>query len=117
MRWAISSRGCQLYLACIALGAVTLLLSAACTPSSQPASADPNVLLIVLDSVSAKHVGETPTSTPSIERLAAQGATFQRAYSPAPWTQPAVASLMTAQMPSGHGRWRPKSLRGSLIFK
>jgi len=71
-----------------------------------PAEASPNVLLVVIDTLGADHVDGLPPgarATPEIDRLAAGGVAFQRAYSTAPWTQPAVASLMTSKMPSSHG--------------
>lgn len=66
----------------------------------------PNVLLIVIDTLGADSVGALDPSldtTPEIDALARQGVLFTRAYSPAPWTQPAVASLLTGLMPSEHG--------------
>ena len=71
-----------------------------------PAEARPNVLLVVIDTLGADHVDGLPPgtrATPEMDRLAAGGVAFQRAYSTAPWTQPAVASLMTSKMPSSHG--------------
>ncbi|MEZ4388124.1 MAG: sulfatase [Candidatus Krumholzibacteriia bacterium] len=67
---------------------------------------DLNVLLIVVDTMGAGYLGAyTPglVNSPTLDRLARQGVIFTRAYSPAPWTQPAVASLFTSQMPSEHG--------------
>jgi choline-sulfatase len=71
-----------------------------------PALEDLNVLLIVIDTLGAEHVGCLSPGlrhTPSIDALAAEGVLFRRAYSPAPWTQPAVASLLTGLLPSRHG--------------
>jgi hypothetical protein len=77
-----------------------------------------NVLLVVIDTLGGRHVGhlspgpsQTPdlshtpevSHTPEIDALARGGVAFARAYSPAPWTRPAVASLLTGQMPSRHG--------------
>ena len=67
---------------------------------------DHNVVLIVIDTMGARYVGaHTPglENSPTIDRLAREGVHFTRAYSTAPWTQPAVASLITSQMPSQHG--------------
>jgi arylsulfatase A-like enzyme len=67
---------------------------------------DLNVVLIVVDTMGARYLGcQTPglTNSPVIDRLAAEGAQFTRTYSTAPWTQPAVASLMTSRVPSVHG--------------
>lgn len=68
--------------------------------------ADHNVVLIVVDTMGARYLGaHTPglTNSPTIDRLATEGVQFDRAYSVAPWTQPAVASLFTSLMPSQHG--------------
>jgi arylsulfatase A-like enzyme len=61
----------------------------------------PNVLLIVLDTVRAMSLslyGYSRPTTPELERWAARGVTFTRAYSTAPWTLPSHASMLT-------GRW------------
>ncbi len=85
---------------------------------SRAAAAHSNLLLVVIDTLGAEHVGHLglgvpgsgafiapprPSPTPRLDALAARGVAFRRAYSPAPWTQPAVASLLTARMPSEHG--------------
>ncbi|MEM7483362.1 MAG: sulfatase [Acidobacteriota bacterium] len=71
-----------------------------------------NVLLIVVDTLGAESVGafagergpfEGDSPTPHLDRLAAESTVFRRAFSTAPWTQPAVSSLLTSQMPSSHG--------------
>jgi len=67
---------------------------------------DFNILVIVIDTLAAKHLGCYDSSldnSPVIDRLAAEGVFFNRAYSTAPWTQPAVASLFTSLMPSDNG--------------
>lgn len=66
----------------------------------------PNVILVVIDTLRADHLGcfgyERATS-PRIDRAAAEGVLFTRAISQASWTTPATASLLTAQFPSTHG--------------
>lgn len=67
----------------------------------------PNVLLIMVDQwrgdcLSA--AGHPVVRTPYLDRLAAQGARFERAYSATPTCIPARASLMTGQRPATHGR-------------
>lgn len=65
----------------------------------------PNVVLIVMDTLGAQHMGAydpSLTTTPNLDELAADGKRFTRAYSSAPWTQPSIASLFTSQMPSNH---------------
>jgi arylsulfatase A-like enzyme len=63
-----------------------------------PPKGRPNLLVIVLDTVSANHLGflgyERDTM-PFLARLAKRGASFSRAYSTAPWTLPGHASLFT----------------------
>jgi arylsulfatase A-like enzyme len=77
--------------------------------ASLPGGAPSNVLLIVIDTLGARHVGHLlqpvpePSHTPEIDALARRGATFTNAFSPAPWTRPAIASLFTGRMPSRHG--------------
>lgn len=61
---------------------------------------DTNVLFIVVDTMGAQYLGD---HSPTIGRLQAEGVDFTRAYSTAPWTQPAIASMLTSQMPSEHG--------------
>ncbi len=74
-----------------------------------------NVLLIVVDTLGAEHLGclgsELP-STPEIDRLAQRSLLFRRAYSPASWTQPAMASLFTSRMPHEHGVLRLRDRLG-----
>lgn len=67
---------------------------------------DVNILMIVIDTLGTGHLGAwTPglDTSPNIDALAAGGVRFSRALSTAPWTQPAVASLMTGFTPSRHG--------------
>jgi arylsulfatase A-like enzyme len=62
-----------------------------------PADA-PNVILLILDTVRAANFSlygyERPT-TPNFTRLANEGVAFDRAYSPAAWTLPSHAAMMT----------------------
>lgn len=66
----------------------------------------PNVLVYVVDCLRADHVGaygyHRPT-TPAIDRLAAEGVVFEKAYSCAAWTKPAVGCLFTSTYPWRHG--------------
>lgn len=62
----------------------------------------PNVLLIILDTVRALNLSvygyERPT-TPTLERVAAEGVVFERAMATAPWTLPSHASMFTGRYP------------------
>ncbi len=90
----------------VALSAVLLLVGGGCG-GAQPAPFErANVLLIVVDTLGARHVGtyDAPgVETPHIDGLADSGALFEHASSTAPWTQPSVASIFTSRMPSKHG--------------
>jgi arylsulfatase A-like enzyme len=66
---------------------------------------DAGVLLIVLDAAGARHFGcygyERQT-TPEIDRLAAEAAVFDRAYTPASYTRGAMSSVWTGRQPEQH---------------
>jgi arylsulfatase A-like enzyme len=72
--------------------------------SRTPATAGaPNVLLIIWDTVRAASLsayGYARPTTPTLARLAAGGALFESAFSTAPWTTPAHASLFTGLYPA-----------------
>jgi arylsulfatase A-like enzyme len=65
-----------------------------------------NVILISIDTLRADRVGcygyERPTS-PTLDALAAEGALFENAVAPSPWTLPSHMSLLTGLYPSRHG--------------
>lgn len=65
-----------------------------------------NVLLITLDTTRADHLGcygYESALTPTLDQLAVEGVLFERAYTTAPLTLPAHASLMTGLYPPEHG--------------
>jgi arylsulfatase A-like enzyme len=65
----------------------------------------PNILLIVLDTARGDRfpwAGYDRPTAPRLEALAREGTAYTAAYSPAPWTVPAHASLFTGQYPSLH---------------
>jgi arylsulfatase A-like enzyme len=65
-----------------------------------------NVLLVTLDTTRADRLGcygYTDAHTPALDSLAAQGVLFERAFTPAPVTLPAHASLLTGLVPPVHG--------------
>jgi arylsulfatase A-like enzyme/Tfp pilus assembly protein PilF len=66
----------------------------------------PNVLFITLDTTRADRLGcygYSPTLTPTLDALAAEGVLFERARTPAPLTLPSHASMMTGLYPPEHG--------------
>jgi arylsulfatase A-like enzyme len=69
------------------------------------AGSPPNILLVVIDTARADRFpfdGYTRPTAPALQELARQGTVYTQAYSPAPWTVPAHASLFTGQYPSLH---------------
>lgn len=64
-----------------------------------------NVLLIVVDQVIATTLGAYGgiCKTPNLDRLASEGITFDRAYTPIAICSPARASIFTGQLPHRHG--------------
>jgi arylsulfatase A-like enzyme/Flp pilus assembly protein TadD len=92
------------------LCAIGLAYSAACAspPPLPPAAAKParNLVLVTIDTLRADRVGAygyAAARTPSLDRLAHEGARFDKAYTPAPITLTAHASLLTGLYPAGHG--------------
>lgn len=68
-----------------------------------------NVLLIVVDTLGAAHVQVYDAkleTTPYVARWAENATVFERAYSGAPWTKPAIASIFTGLYPRSHGVMR-----------
>jgi arylsulfatase A-like enzyme/tetratricopeptide (TPR) repeat protein len=64
------------------------------------------IILIAVDSLRADHLpayGYTRVKTPGIDRLAADGVVFERAFSHVPQTLPAVAALLTGRLPYDTG--------------
>src|SRR5258708_7881723 len=62
----------------------------------------PNVLIITIDTLRADHVGcygYKEVRTPNIDRLAADGVRFERAYTPVPVTLPAHTAIFTGAYP------------------
>jgi arylsulfatase A-like enzyme len=84
--------------------ALPLLLAAwicGCGPPVRP-----NILLVVIDTARADRFsfdGYARDTSPEIAAAGREGAVYERAYTPAPWTVPAHASLFTGLFPSSHG--------------
>ena len=79
------------------------LLALACGSVDDPR---PSVILIVIDTLRADAVsayGVVEGTTPTLDALAARGVTYRNAFSTAPWTLPAHASLFTGLGVDRHG--------------
>jgi arylsulfatase A-like enzyme len=73
--------------------------------ASRPRLASSSVLVVVLDAAGARHFGcygYARRTTPNIDRIAAEGILFDRAYTPAVFTRSAMASMWTSQLPDEH---------------
>jgi arylsulfatase A-like enzyme/cytochrome c-type biogenesis protein CcmH/NrfG len=91
----------------------TMLAASAVAASNQPAAAKPvvrtpgppNIILITLDTTRADRMGFLGSKrglTPNLDALAKQAAVFVRAYTQAPLTPPAHASILTGTYPQFH---------------
>jgi choline-sulfatase len=93
--------------AVLAAGALVLRLTRPPAPPGVGTSAAPlNILLVTLDTTRADHLGAYGSArarTRHMDRLAAEGVRFDRAFSPAPITLPAHASILTGLYPFDHG--------------
>jgi hypothetical protein len=59
----------------------------------------PNVILYIIDGGGADYMslyGYNRRTIPTLEKLAAEGAVFEHAYSTATWTKPSTTSFMTS---------------------
>ena len=78
----------------------------AATPQMTAPSDSPNVLLVVLDTVRADHLGAYGyhrATSPNLDALAAEGVLFENAFAAAPWTLPSHASIFTGLHATTHG--------------
>ena len=65
-----------------------------------------NLVLVSIDSLRADHVhcyGYPRPTSPTLDRLAAEGVRFATAYSVSSWTLPAHATMLTGRYPLSHG--------------
>ena len=96
----------QRRLALLSLSLAASVLPLAVCGGARP----PNVVLIVVDSLRADALGpqgSQPSASPRIDRLAAAGLRFERAFAPASWNLPSLSSLVTSTYPWVHGQGAP----------
>src|SRR5690349_9016769 len=77
-----------------------LLLPLLLAALTRPEPAVRHIVVLSIDTLRADAV--SPSATPAIAALARDSVTFTRAFSPAPWTLPALASVMTGVSPQVH---------------
>jgi arylsulfatase A-like enzyme len=70
----------------------------------------PNLLLITIDTLRA----DAGAAMASYRRLAARGVAFTQHVTPAPWTLPSIASMLTGLSPERHGAGRPLAWNSTL---
>lgn len=83
------------------LGVVAALLGACASAVAQPSPARTNVLLIMADDLNddVGAFGHPLVKTPNLDRLAARGVTFRRAYNQFPLCSPSRVSFLTGLRP------------------
>ena len=114
-------RGLVAHLATRTILALAILSPGACSDDTLVnvggADLTTNVLLVVVDTLRADHVGSYGgrARTPNMDALARSGVRFERAYSHIPLTGPSHASLFTSLLPRAHGvrnNLQPLAARG-----
>ena len=90
----------------IGCGLIAALVAAAPAAACAPAGPPPSIVVVIIDTLRADHIGsygygENPT-TPNLDARATSAALFERAFSTAPWTLPAIGSILTGQLPARH---------------
>jgi arylsulfatase A-like enzyme len=89
----------NLTLEAVADRAGTIALWAAPTLSGSRRTQKPNVIFYIIDCAAADNMsvyGYNRRTTPNLERIAAEGAVFEDAYSNSSWSKPSVPSFMTS---------------------
>lgn len=89
-----------------------VVVGAGCAGSHEEAHAQPDVVLIVIDTARADRFGcygYTRDTTPNIDAFARDAVLYRGARSTAPWTVPAHASIFTGLRVGEHGlHWSPQ---------
>lgn len=82
------------------------MLTIGCDQADPGGKTKPDVYLLLVDTLRADHLSlygyERPTS-PNLDRFARSAVVFEKVVAAAPWTLPAVGSIMTGVYPSAHG--------------
>src|SRR5262245_6279617 len=85
-----------------------LALGLGCAPDCTPPAAEtrPNVVLLTIDTLRADHLGaygSATVRTPHLDRLAADGVLFERAYAQSHITVPSHVSILSSLTVLEHG--------------
>jgi len=100
------------------IGASIVLVGAAiaafCLFGAIPLSGKkPNVILVMIDTLRADHLSQYGfhlETSPGLDEFAAQATRFENCHSPAPWTRPAVTTILTGMHPLHHSVTRATAL-------
>ncbi len=92
---------------CLWVAALVAQLGIACDGAETESSPSPhpNILLVVIDSLRADHLksyGYVRETSPTLDRLAREGARFEIAFSPTSWALPSLVTLLTGLPPEQH---------------
>ncbi|HVS65553.1 MAG TPA: sulfatase-like hydrolase/transferase [Thermoanaerobaculia bacterium] len=103
----------------LATAAAVALLAVACARPGEDGRENTldAILLVTLDTTRSDRLGfeGAPVATPTLDRLAASGVRFEHAYTTAPMTLPAHASILTGLLPPEHGiHENSRRLRGDV---
>jgi arylsulfatase A-like enzyme len=85
--------------------AAPAVLSPPATIAAAPDEPARNVIVLLVDTLRADKLtvyGRTRVRSPEMERFAAEATLFERCQSPANWTKPACASVLTGLHPPSH---------------
>lgn len=95
---------------CLLLALAIASVSQAAEPGpSPPVQRKPDVIVYLIDTLRADHLGtygyERDTS-PALDRFAEEAVVFENAYAQSSWTKASVGALFTGLLPSRHGAVR-----------
>jgi arylsulfatase A-like enzyme/Tfp pilus assembly protein PilF len=109
-------RGFQLWLFVF----FSIYCAGATLPANTPASRNPNIILITLDTTRADRMGFLGSGkglTPNLDALAKQSVIYERAYSHVPLTPPSHATILTGTYPQyTHLRYMGQPLEADLPY-
>lgn len=91
---------------------VLILLSCG-EPSDRDISGKPNILLIIIDTLRADHLGYWGYSrdiSPVLDSLAESGTAWMETQAQSSWTLPATASILTGLTPREHGAGKTEGI-------
>jgi len=94
------------HVAAVAIALAALTAHGGTSQRSQAPETRPNILLVTIDTLRTDRVGAygaTSPKTPTLDRLAREGALFEQATVEVPLTRPSHASILTGKHPFQHG--------------